>query len=46
MGAGDQAITLERAGSASVLRQGSYAYQLTVRNGAGVHRQAKLLTVE
>ncbi len=46
LSAGDQDFTLDRSGSASVLRQGSYAYQITVRNQHGEYRQAKLLTVE
>lgn len=46
LSAGDQAFTLDRSGSASVLRQGRYAYQLSVRNPYGTYRQAKLLTVE
>jgi protocatechuate 3,4-dioxygenase beta subunit len=46
MAAGEQSVVLDRGSNALSLRQGSYAYQLTVRNEAGVHRQAKLLTVE
>lgn len=46
LSAGDQTFTLDRSGSASVLRQGNYAYQLTVRNAHGEYHQAKLLTVE
>jgi protocatechuate 3,4-dioxygenase beta subunit len=46
MQAGNQSFTLDRSGSASVLRSGSYAYQLSVRNAYGEYHQAKLLTVE
>jgi protocatechuate 3,4-dioxygenase beta subunit len=46
MQAGNQSFTLDRSGSASALRSGSYAYQLSVRNAYGEYHQAKLLTVE
>jgi protocatechuate 3,4-dioxygenase beta subunit len=45
MGVGDRSFWLNRAGNASALRTGSYAFQITVRNEAGVHSQARLLTV-
>jgi hypothetical protein len=46
MGAGEHGLLLDRAGNASGLEDGSYVYQITVKNANGEFRQAKLLTVQ